>query len=225
MSPRRRALAALICGSAVIAAGVLAVLLQRPPRIASTNRVPAEQAIADFRRRATVCQGQEAIPRSTQALRISVAAYLGPEISLTVAREGEVIARARRGSGWIGAWLTFPLPRALKASADATICLHRDNRPLSAHLLGSERGWPPATMTPGSPPAGRMRVEYLSAGRQTWLARTGHVAERLGLVHIPSTGLLAVALLALMALAAALAARLLLRAAGGAIDGGGGVRE
>lgn len=207
---RRRVALTLAAGATAIAGLALAVLLQAPARIVSTNRIAATVSLGELKRHTTACQSQEVVPAATNALRLSVAAYLGPAIWVTIEHRGQVVARGHHPAHWVSSALTVPLGHAVKATVHATVCLRRDNSKLAANLVGSEQSGPAAASLSGASSPGRLRIEYLAPGHRSWLARALYVVRRFGLGRAPSGGVLAVLVAAGMMLAVALAAWLLL---------------
>jgi hypothetical protein len=198
----------------VIAATLIAVLLQSPRRVLATNRISVTGQLTGLRRHVTVCQGAERIPAGTEALRISAAAYIGPGVSLVVRSGSLAVSRGHQASGWVSSSLTLPLRPTINAGTAATICLTRDDGRLAAALLGGETsGALPVATANGAPLGGRMRVEYLARGNRSWLSLAHHVARRIGLDHAPSGGWIVIVLIAITLATVSLAGWLLLREA------------
>lgn len=212
MSKRAQVAITLAAGLAVIAAALLAVVLQAPRRLIATNGVAPVATLIEFRPHTTVCQGDESVPAGTDALRVSAGAYIGPAVFVTLQRGGHTIARGHRESGWVSSSLTLPLSPASAAASTATICLRRDNGGLAAAIFGSETAGPlPAASANGRALTGRMRVEYLARGSRSWLSLAHFVARRMGLGHAPSGGWIVLPLAAMMLIAVALGGWLLIR--------------
>ena len=209
MPRQARVTAAIALGALVIAGLLLGVLLQRPDRVIASNYVTVEGELGAVQPGTEVCQAGEQFPASTEAVRLSIAAYLGPAVSLTVTHEGVVIARGHHAAEWVSGSLTFPLSRAIGARTEATICLTRDRRDLALGLLGGVAPAVVAARSNGAPLAGRLRVEYLAHGQRSWLSLAHTVARRLGLGHSPSGTWIVLLILAMMAAAGVLAAKLL----------------
>jgi hypothetical protein len=209
MTTQARVAAAIVVGALIITGLLLGVLLQTPEREIASNSVVVAGELGPMRRGTEICQGGEQLPASTQALRLSVAAYLGPAVSLTVLHDGVIVARGHHGAEWVSGSLTFHLKPAIGTETDATICLTRDRRDLALGLLGGAAPAASAATANRVPLAGRMRIEYLTHGDRSWLALAHTVARRLGLGHSPSGTWIVLLLLAMMATACALAAKLL----------------
>jgi hypothetical protein len=200
----------MAAGVLLIAGLLLGVLLQSPARVIASNSVTVEGELGPVESGTEVCQAEERLPASTQALRVSVAAYLGPAVSLTVRREGTIIARGHHSAEWVSGSLTFPLSPEIRTATNATICLTRDRRDLALGLLGGVSRPAVAATSNGTPLAGRLRVEYLAHGRRSWFSLAHTVVRRMGLGHSPGGTWVVLLVLAMMAAACALAARLLI---------------
>ena len=197
-------------GALIIAGLLLGVLLQTPDRVIASNSVTVAGELGSAPGGATVCQAGERLPPSTQALRLSLAAYLGPAVSLSVVHEGAVVARGEHSAEWVSGSLTFKLRPAVRAETAATICITRDSRRLALGLLGGASAPAIAATESGTPLAGRMRVEYLTRGNRSWLSQAENVARRLGLGHSPGGTWIVFLLIAMMAGACILGTRLLI---------------
>lgn len=213
MTTRSHVAITIGCGLAVIAAAVLVILVQVPDQVISSNQVAGGRELAFFHEHTTVCQGDERLPARTVALRVSLAAvaHVAPAVSVAASHEGRILAGGHRNAGWVGVSLTLPLQPAVPAPTDAKICLTRGPAGMPVELLGNVAPANRAATVNGNPLSGRMRVEYLTRGHQSWLALAKHVARRIGLLHEPSGTWIVVPLAALMSIAIALACWLLMR--------------
>lgn len=212
MTTRSKVVITLAVGFALITAALVALLVQAPDQIISTNSVAVAEELGVFSPRTTVCQANERLPASTTALRMSLIAYIGPAVSVTVSQGAHRIATGHHGGGWISGSLTLPLKPAVATTAtDATICLTRDRGATLAGFFGNVAPKALAATSNGAPLPGRIRTEYLTRGRQSWLSMARHVARRLGLGHSPSGTWIVLPLVVMMAAAIALGAWLLTR--------------
>lgn len=211
MTTRARVAITMALGGALIMGVLLAILLQAPREVISTNNITVAQEVGLLGPHTTVCQADERLPASTAAVRVSLIAYIGPAVSVTVTREGRVVAGGHRNAGWVSSYLTLPLAPSPPAPIDATICLSRGGGAQLAGVLGNVTPRSVAATSNGRPLSGRMRVEYLKRGERSWLSLAKHVARRLGLGHAPSGTWIVLPLALMMAMAVALAAWLLMR--------------
>jgi len=198
-------------GLLVIAAALIAVVIQAPRTAVATNAITVTGRLGLFYPHTTICQADEPLPAATTALRLSLSAYIGPSVSVTVSHGDEILARGHQSAGWVGSSLILPLEPMVAEPQDTTICFTRDSGQLSVDVNGGYASHGRTARVDGNPLPGRMRVEYLSRGRRSWLSLTEQVARRLGLGHAPSGTWLALALTILMASAIGLTAWILLR--------------
>jgi len=198
-------------GFALITAALVATLLRTPDAVTSTNSITVTGELGYFSPHTTVCQSNDAFPASTTAVRVSLIAYIGPAVSVTVSHGGETIARGHHDAGWVSSSLTLPLQPPVANAMNAKICITRDSGQLLAGLLGNNSPRAVAATGNGKPLPGRMRIEYLSRGRGSWLSLAKRIARRLGLGHSPSGTWIVLPLVLMMAVAVALGAWLLMR--------------
>jgi hypothetical protein len=191
--------------SIVLAAGlllivvVLGVTLSRAPRVlAGENSVPNETEIADLRGAARLCQTGESLPAGTSALRIGLNMALGTRMYVEILAGSRVIARGTKPSGWRGTEVTVPVQRLSHTAADLTICaeLAASNEPVGVVGANSHRSV--AARAQGKPLPGRVRIEYLRDGTQTWWSKASAVDQRLGLGRAWSGGGIGLLALVLM---------------------------
>lgn len=198
-------------GFVLIVAVLIGILAHAPAKILSTNYVRVTGPLGFFHEHTTVCQANEHVPASTEAIRMSLIAYLGSAVSLTVSHEGQIVASGHHGAGWVSASLTLRLRTPVAKALDAQICLTRDPGYLPVELAGDTAPRTLAATVDGAPLPGRMRIEYLGRGDRSWLSLAKQVARRLGLGHAPSGTWIVLPLAALMLTAVTLGAWLLLR--------------
>lgn len=215
MTTRSRVASTILLGAALILGVLVVVLLRVPDKVISTNSTVITEEVSPLRPSATVCQGGELIPASTAAIRMSLGAiaHPGPAISVTISRGGQIVSEGHRAGGWIGASLTVPLSPPVTRPISARICATRSGAALPVEIAGGSAPAAIAATLDGKPLQGRMRVEYLGHGQQSWLARSERVARRLGLGRWPSGTWIVLPLVAMMAGAIALGIWLLLREA------------
>ena len=195
----------------MIVAVLIGVLLQAPAKPIATNSVVVRRELGLLSPHTRVCQADERLPASTDAVRVSLIAYIGPAVSVTALHGAQIVASGHRNSGWISNSLTLPLRPSVSTPTEANICLTRDSSALVAGVLGETASKAHAATSNGTPLPGRLRIEYLTRGQRSWLSLAKHVARRLGLGHSPSGTWIVLPLLAMMALALGLGAWLLIR--------------
>jgi len=199
--------------AATLTALAIALTLQGAPlSVAGTNGIPDAGEVATTKRDTHACQGSETVPAGTTAVRLTLAAEIGPRTTLTASSAGRTITHGLRGQGWTGATVTVPVQRVSHTVRNAKICFALA-RPLEVielfgkHTLGAQ-----ALVGPhGERLPGRLGVEYLRPGRASWLSLLSAVARRMGLGHAWGGSWIALALASAMAGAAALMAWLAVR--------------
>jgi hypothetical protein len=211
MTARYQVAITIAVGFALITAALVGILVQAPKKIISTNSITVAPELGLFRPNTTVCQANERLPASTAALRMSLIAYLGPAVFVTVSHGDQIVASGHHDAGWVSGSLTLPLQPAVATPIDAKICLTRDTGALVVGLFGNIVPRARAATVNGKSLPGRMRIEYLRQGHRSWLSLARHVARRLGLGHTPSGTWIVLPLSAMMAIAVALGAWLLMR--------------
>ena len=96
-SARSRVTIVILLGLIAIVAVLARILLQTPQVVIATNSVKVAGELAHFPPHATVCQAEESLPASTEALRMSLIAYVGPAVSVTVSEGDRVVAAGHHG--------------------------------------------------------------------------------------------------------------------------------
>jgi hypothetical protein len=205
-----RVAVALALGLAGIVVAVAFVLSGVPVRVLNTNSATDGSTAVAIPGGGGLCQGGEALPRGTSALRLALEATVGPEVTVAVRSGGRVIARGTHGSGWTGGDVTVPIAKIARTTPAASVCF----------VLGTTRelvlmvGRPLRTASGAAAPGARMGVEYLAPGNRSWWSSALSVARRIGLGHAPSGTWVMLLLAALMAIVVALASCLYVRELG-----------
>ncbi len=205
---------ALAAGLALLATAI-AVRLSRPPlTVLATNSVAAERPIKISKGNESLCQSNETLPGGVSAIRLAVSVNIGPKVTVTVMSGSQVITKGAQAAGWTGEDVTVPIAPVPSTVAGASVCLAIGPTVEPIGLLG-QKSQRPAVEGPG-----KIRVEYLRPGSQSWWSMAMPMARRMGLGRSPSGTWVAFIPLVLMAAAVGLAAWLLLgelgrRAAGG----------
>jgi hypothetical protein len=201
---RRRRVVLAICFP-LLAAGLVATLSHAAARRTGTNGMPANGVVAVAAPGSgTICQQDEWIPSGTAAVRLSLIARshaLPPRLAVVLS-DGDVAHRSSAaGARWDGdTSMVVPLARTLRAEiAGGSICVSAPAGGSEQYgLLGVATAGEAATATGRALP-GRLHVEYLAAGEQSWWSFAPTLARRVGRGHAwsgPSVALL-VALLML----------------------------
>jgi hypothetical protein len=194
--------ATLLAGLGLTALALSIVLSGSPDNLARSNAVPVESRFAYTEGPATVCQGHESPPQDTSAVRISLEATVGPQLTVKVLAGTHLLTSGARGSGWTGSSVTVPVKPLAHAASNTTICFDADRSRLRVYILGQLTDQALAASTVGGRPLpGRINVEYLQDGRASWWSMVLSVARRMGLGRaIAGTWISLLALLIMLAL-------------------------
>lgn len=179
LRPSSRQRLALVVGALLVVAMLVTVLTDRRTRLAATNSRVAISGIA-----LTVppgeqhCQGGEFVPRATANLRLYVGTFdrpSGPPLEISIRDAGGKLLSSRQIPG------VYP-PGALEPEVDkprgdveaASVCVRN---------LGSAPVAFAGNLTPATPelrPAvgEGIRVDYLRAGKESWLDLAPEIARR-----------------------------------------------
>jgi hypothetical protein len=180
--------------------------------VARTNGIPDAGEIATTKRNTSACQDGETVPAGTTAVRVTLAAEIGPRVMLTASSGGRTITHGVRSAGWTGATVTIPVERVHANASGAELCFALA-RPLEVielfgrHTVGAESLVGPH----GQRLPGRLGVEYLRAGGGSWLSLIPKIAERMGFGHAWGGTWIAFELAVAMACTAAVVVRLAVR--------------
>lgn len=170
---------ALVAGLTLTAAAVVVVLSRSPPRVARTN-FPAEHKIAATPGSASACQSNEVLPAGTTALRLGLAAALGPKIRVAVLSGNELVTSGERGEGWAGGAVTVHVEPPPRTVSGATVCFSFKGENERVTLLGQRTPASEAATSGQRALPGRMRIEYLAPGRSSWWSLLSTVARHMG---------------------------------------------
>ena len=211
MSAKRKVVVTLGVGIVLLLALGAYTLTRSPPRIVRAGTPGlglVSQTIADT----DVCQAGEVLPAGVSAIRLSIWAFFGARIHLTVSSGSRVLTEGSRGPDWTGNTVTVPVTPLDHAVSSAKVCFHIGPNSEVLYLLGSET--PPssaAVSSTGEPLAGRMDITYLAAGHDSWWSRIEQVARHMGLGHALTGTWVVLLICALMAATGALAVRSVVR--------------
>jgi hypothetical protein len=206
---------ALAAGLAITAAAVGVTLSGSPPSVAATNGISGEETLGSTRQSVSACQGGEALPSGTSAIRLAFIAEIGPRITVTALSGKRVLTHGTRRAGWSGGVVTVPVRRVAHASSGVNICFTLGPTVEPIRISGSSTPAAIALSTPeGQKLPGRMRIEYLRPDDASWFSLLPSIARRMGLGHAWAGTWIVFALLAAMAGAMTLGSWLILRELG-----------
>jgi hypothetical protein len=209
LSPLRVTLAVAL---GLLGVGLVLVLSGSPTEVARANGAPAEEPIMQAGTGAGACQGGEAPPAGTTAVRLTLVAILGPRVNVTVSSGGRRVAAGSVGSGWTAGSVTVPIAALSHPLRQARVCftLGRSVEKVEVGGAASGAGSAARTLTGDALP-GRFTVEYMRPAASSWWGSAKTVARRLGVGHAPAGTWLAALLLAAMVAMVGGASWLLLR--------------
>jgi hypothetical protein len=203
--------AALAVGLSLIAVALPLTLLHAPLVRAGESSKYTHTELVRTTERAEACQTQEALPSGTSAIRLGLTTVLGPRVAVRVSSGGRLVTQGTHAPGWEGASVTVPVRplRGSLASAKVCVLLSLLNGPVA--MLGWHTSPAVAAAGGGERLPGRMHIEYLRRGSQTWWSMATSVARRLGLGRAASGTWNALLVMALATLLVGLSSWLLLR--------------
>ncbi|HYV16728.1 MAG TPA: hypothetical protein VE972_11990 [Conexibacter sp.] len=205
MEDRRRVLAAtLAIGLTLLALGLVVTLSQTAARRTGTDGTSVTEALAVTSSDGTFCQPRELVPAGTGAVRLSLKATTrrSSTVAVAVMRGRTTLARGARTSRWSGEQLDVPLRSTLHADVVGRICVTLGGHAPIA-LGGMPTGTKVAARTGRQALSGRLRIEYLRPGRESWWSLASTVAHRITIGH-PLPGSPAALLAVLLTLASIL---------------------
>ena len=161
--------AVLAAGIAVLAIAAGIALAQSEPRQAGSNFVPLFGQATELRGGDRHCQDEPLVPGHAAAVRILVGTYYEPTPELRVTMrdaDGTVLSAGRLPAGHRQGEVTIPLDREIEKTRGGLV---------SCVATGPGR----RTVLYGA--AGRVRLEWLRPGEESWFALLPTVMHRFGL--------------------------------------------
>jgi hypothetical protein len=200
---------ALVGGLALTAVAIGLVISGSPVTVAGTDSVPADSFLGYSKGGTIGCLLSGTIPRGTSAIRLSLAANIGPAVTVRVLTGSGVVTKGSRPAGWgIAKTVTVPVRRVAGATANVQTCVTLGHATEPVELLGGK-----VQGTSTNAPSGvyLLRIEYLRTANSSWWSLVPEVAQRMGFGHAASGTWVVFLVLALMLTAATLSLRLILR--------------
>jgi hypothetical protein len=212
--PRRTVtLVVLLAGLAALLAAGTVGLLQRAPRLAGTNLTADAGFAIALAAGQELCEPGELVPGDTGALKLdaSTAAAGGPRLSTTVGLPAGGFHVGGLAAGWHSGVVQIPLQHVPATLSGATVCI-RNQGPGSVAFGGSVPDSGFVIQLAGKPLGGRLRIEYMRPGSESWLQLLPTLSHRFSLAKSDVVRhWAAAAAIVLMLLALALSIRTLLR--------------
>lgn len=214
MIRRRRpsAVAVVVAAGMLLAlAGALVAAASSAPRLAGTNDLRAFLQIP-IQPGDRLCQGSELVPGGAARLRLlAPGAGAGVPLEVEIRYEGEEVIRGRLSGGWEAGAVAVPLDAVTEAAVVERVCV--ENRGDAVlHLHGEAQPVDQGARIEAGPIEGRLRLEYLRPGSESWFELLPTMVHRFGFGRAEVLGSWSFFLAAaLMLFACAAAARLVLR--------------
>jgi hypothetical protein len=177
-----RARVALTAVLALLSLAIVLTLLESPMSVARANK-PAgigEEPIAGTTRSNSYCQPHEHLPQGTTAIRVWLDAAAGPRVRLVVTAGGRTLTSGERGSGWSGGSVTVPVRPLSQAVSGVTVCVSFRLHDEAIIVQGNATPAALAAHDDRRALPGRMWIEYLRAGSQSWAALVPSIVRRMG---------------------------------------------
>jgi hypothetical protein len=211
MSAKKKAIVTLGVGVALLAVVGALTLTRSPPRAVGAGAQiagPVAQTTGDME----VCQAGEALPAGVSAIRLAMWAFFGANIHVKVFSGSRVLTEGARGPDWTGNTVTVPVTALHRAVSPVKVCFRIGPNSQPILLLGAEAPQAiAAKSTGGEPLAGRVGIEYLAPGRDSWWSRILQVSRLMGIGHALTGTWVVLLIFALMVAAGVLSIRVVLR--------------
>lgn len=202
---------ALVCGLMLVTPAVGLTLTGSPTTVIATDGIPREADVAATQSGAHACQAGETLPAGASAIRLTLAADIGPAITVTVMAGHAVATHGARGSGWTGTSVTVPVKPVARTTPGAKVCFAFAH-PLEAVTIFGKKTPAAIALTSGTQTLpGRIGIEYLRQSSASWLSLLPAIARRMGYGHAWGGTWIVFVLLAAMAGNVVLLCRLALR--------------
>jgi hypothetical protein len=186
----------VVAGLTLMAIAFGLTLAGSPIVVVGKNSVEHYEEIGPIRGPSTVCQDGEVLPRGTSAIQFALYAIYGPRLKVTASSNGRILTKGERGSGWIGETVTVPVNHITRNVSGVKICATLGHTDEDIGVSGDKTPTAAVATNGTRKLAGRMKIEYLHSGRQSWWSLASWVAGHMGVLRAPSG--IAVALLVLV---------------------------
>jgi hypothetical protein len=188
-------------------------LARTPPVRAGTDGTPLPTEVGATFAPDTVCQSEEVLPKGTTIVRMSLLSLLGPGIKLQASAGGQIIATGEKSAGWTGTVIGIPVKPLARTYSHVTICFTLAKRQQLVNYRGAHTTYAPAVSNGTQVLPGRIRIEYLKPGKESWLSLALPTARRIGLT-VGGGGGIVLVLFALVLTVAGLSSWLVVRELG-----------
>jgi Predicted membrane protein (DUF2142) len=180
----RRALACLVLGLLLLAAGLASALSHEARGRAGTNGVWAQFPLGGFGPGQRVCQDGELLPAGAAGIQLVLqpTQAVGPRVAVTLSRGGRVLERtslllvARAGDT-----PTAPLRPRARDLDGVTVCLAIADRGQVGLVGGPTPPGAGRLTADGQPTGSSIPITYVEAGTASWWSRASTVVDRMAL--------------------------------------------
>jgi hypothetical protein len=158
------------------------VLTRADERRAGTNLTSDTGFVVPVPAQQQLCEPGELLPAGTAALRVtaSAGAAPGPPLEATVTGSSPPASSGRLAGGWRPGAIRIPVSPRLHETSGGTVCIRNlGTRPVA--FGGSVPDDSFLVTIGGRALSGRVRIEYMRPGRETWLALIPVLSHRFSL--------------------------------------------
>lgn len=218
-------------GIAILALIGALVLTEAPPSVVGSSTpgvkavgVRGAQTLGSTSASPSFCQPGEALRAGVSAVRLSIWGFFGARVRLVAYEGGHVVTEGSRGANWTSDSVTVPVRALQRTHSHVTVCFAigpnsenllllgaRSPKPNARSLVAAADGTPLAQVMKASSVGrapGRLTIEYLTPGPQSWWSQLLTVARHMGLGRAYSGTWIALLVALMMAAVAVLAVRL-----------------
>jgi hypothetical protein len=195
----------LTVGLLMLVGAAILILLQSGPRRAGSNLTAEVGFAIPLDPGQELCEPGELLPGDTGALQLDAetGGSRGPALGARInGPTGAPLSSGQLAAGWRAGSVRIPVARVAQTVPGATVCL-RNQGPGKVAFAGSVPDSVFQIQLAGKPLGGRLRIEYMRPGSETWLGLLPTLAHRFSLAksnlvrHWAAAGVLVLMLLAI----------------------------
>jgi hypothetical protein len=175
---------ALALALALVAGALVLDMSRAAPRSAGTDHGVAVAFVASLAGGQELCQAQMVLPSDAQRLQVLIGTYGAPVPALAVRFLGAANRPIASGSVPAGAAegeVTIPVSYPHGASVPGTLCIHVGPSAKTVIGGGDFTPGPGSEQIDGTPQPGRIAVDYLRQGSESWWQLLPTLSHRFGL--------------------------------------------
>jgi hypothetical protein len=189
---KKIAFATLAVGLAILLAAVALVLTQAPPRLvhvgapgSSAVNVNGVVPIEETTSSPTICQADEVLLAGVSAVRVSIWGFFGAHVHVAAYSGSHLLTQGARSANWTSDSVTVPVQPVRRTHSGVKVCIAIGPNSEPELVLGSSTPQSQAAVLSEGlaqkPLAGRVTLEYLAPGKDSWWSQVLSVARRMGL--------------------------------------------